>query len=75
METYADKNGNSGISSYKLGTDYIWVRFTSGVTYEYTYSSAGSSSIEIMKSLAISGSGLNSYIMKYVKKSYSRIIR
>lgn len=73
MERYANTNGNSGVSRYEIGSNYIWVEFTTGIIYEYTYASAGSSHIENMKSLALSGSGLNSYIMKYVKKNYSRI--
>lgn len=75
MESYANHSGNSGVSTYEIGSNYIWVGFNSGSIYEYTYSSAGTSNIENMKSLARSGSGLNSYIMRYVKKNYSRIIR
>ncbi len=75
MERYANTNGTSGVSSYEIGTDYIWVEFTTGSIYEYTYASAGRNHIENMKTLAQSGSGLNSYIMKYVKKNYSRIIK
>jgi len=75
MKRYANTNGNSGVSSYEIGSDYIWVEFTTGSIYEYTYASAGREHIENMKPLAQSGSGLNSYTMKYVRKSYSRIIK
>jgi hypothetical protein len=75
MERYANNNGDSGISSYQIGSNYILVGFTTGSIYEYTHSSAGVSKIETMKSLARSGSGLNSYIMKYARKNYSRKIR
>lgn len=75
MERYANTSGNSGVSSYEIGSDYILVGFTTGRLYEYTYASAGGDHIENMKSLAQSGSGLNSYIMPHVKKNYSRIIK
>lgn len=75
MERYANKSGNSGVSSYEIGSNYILVGFTTGSIYEYTYASAGSSHIENMKALAKSGSGLNSYIMKYARKGYSKKIR
>lgn len=75
MERYLNTNGNSGVAGYKIWSNYIWVEFTTGSIYEYTYTSAGRDHIENMKSHAISGSGLNSYIMKYVRKNYSRIIK
>jgi hypothetical protein len=75
METYANRSGNSGVSAYQIGTNYILVQFTSGALYEYTYSSAGSGNIETMKSYALAGSGLCSFIKRYVNKGYSRRIR
>jgi len=75
MESYANYSGSSGVAALQLGGDYIWVQFTSGSVYEYNYSSAGSGNIEEMKSLAKSGSGLNSFIMKNVRNNYSRKIR
>jgi len=75
MERYKNNSGNSGVFGYELGSNYISVEFTSGSIYEYTYASAGASNIENMKSLAVSGSGLNSYIMKYARKNYSQKLR
>lgn len=75
MPQYRNLGGDSGISSYKIGVDRIIVTFTSGAVYEYTNSSAGSNQIEIMKSLAINGQGLNGYINSNVKYNYSRKIR
>lgn len=72
MEHYADIDNDSGVIGYDIGTDFIRVYFSTSAIYLYTYSSAGPSNIENMKSLAISGEGLNSYINKYVKKGYSR---
>lgn len=74
MERYKNSGGDSGILSYENGTDFIKVKFTDGVTYLYTYDSAGSRHIEQMKTLAVEGSGLNTYINKYTKfKFQSRI--
>ena len=75
MERYANRSGDSGVSGYEIGSNYIWVEFTTGSVYEYTYSSAGSANVETMKGLATNGSGLNSFINKTVKFKYSRKIR
>jgi len=75
MERYANLKGDSAISSYEIGNNYILVEFISGSIYEYTYTSAGASNIETMKTLAELGSGLNSFINSYVKNQYSRKIK
>lgn len=62
MERYKSLGGNSGVSAYEIGTESITVQFGSGAVYLYTYQSAGSSNIEKMKSLAVAGEGLNSFI-------------
>lgn len=71
MERYKNLDGDSGISAYKIDADSITVQFNTGVSYLYTYKSTGRDNIEKMKSLAVSGNGLNSFINKYVKKSYA----
>lgn len=75
MEKYGNKNGDSGISGFEIGSNYILIEFSTGSVYEYTYTSAGENNIEAMKRLAISGSGLNGFINTYVKFRYSRKIR
>ena len=70
MEPYKNLHGNSGVSSYEIGEDKITVQFTDGTVYLYTYESAGSTHIEKMKALALSGRGLNSFINTTVKKRY-----
>lgn len=71
MQLYANLNGNSGVSRFESGENYIIVEFTTGAIYTYTYLSAGKERIEMMKSLALSGKGLNSYINKYARKLYA----
>lgn len=68
MERY--RNRDSGVKAYKIGTDYILVKFDSFKTYKYSYKSAGQSKVEKMKILAIRGRGLNSFINRYAKYSY-----
>lgn len=75
MEKYGNKNGDSGISGFEIGSNFILIEFSTGSVYEYTYKSAGESNIEAMKRLAISGSGLNGFINTYVKFRYSRKIK
>jgi hypothetical protein len=75
MEKYGNNNGDSGVSAYSIGIDYIWVEFSTGSTYEYNYSITGKDNVETMKNLAQSGSGLNGFINSYVKFKYSRKIR
>lgn len=75
MERYGNTNGDSGVAAFEIGNSYIWVEFSTGSIYEYTYSSAGKDNIEIMINLARAGSGLNGFINSNVKYKYSRKIR
>lgn len=71
MERYRNSGGDSGISSYEIGTDFIIVEFTGTFrTYRYSYRKAGQHHVESMKRLARGGSGLNGYINRYVKNLY-----
>ena len=71
MERYKNSGGDSGISAYEIGSDYIIVKFSSTVrTYRYSYRKAGQNHVENLKRIAQSGRGLNSYINNYVKNLY-----
>jgi len=70
MPIYSNISGASNISAYNIGPDFIDVMFNSGQVYRYSYDSAGEDNVEEMKRLAESGSGLNSYILAYVKEDY-----
>jgi len=72
MIPYKNIDGDSGVSAYENGADYIKVKFSTGSIYTYTYKSAGSENIEHMKILAQSGEGLNAFINESVKKLYAR---
>ena len=71
MVNYLNLGGNSNVSAYEIGSDFIKVRFNSGLVYLYTHHSAGQNNIEEMKKLAIQGRGLNSFITRNVKYNYS----
>lgn len=71
MEKYRNSGGDSGVSSFETGEDYILVKFSGKVrTYRYSYRKAGQQHVEALKRLARIGSGLNSYINRYVKNLY-----
>lgn len=72
MERYRDIDGDSGVSGYEIGTDFIRVQFSTGAIYLYTYASAGAQNIEQMKELAAAGDGLNSFINRNVRSRYAR---
>ena len=71
MEKYSNGSGNSPITHYEIGEDYIIVRFKGGKDYTYSYQGkAGKNNVDAMKSLAKKGSGLSAYITHNVKYSY-----
>ncbi len=71
MERYRNSGRDSGVSSYEIGADYILVQFSGkSRVYSYSYRRAGEHHVENMKGLARGGSGLNSYINRYVKNLY-----
>ncbi|MBI1347511.1 hypothetical protein GC163_14625 [bacterium] len=72
MRTYKNLSGNSGVSAYEYGNDYIKLRFKDSSIYTYTYSSAGSSHIEHMKKSAEQGRGLSTYVAQHVREDYER---
>lgn len=67
---YKNINNDSNVSSYEIGSDYISVQFTNGSIYVYSYRKAGKYHVVRMKALAVSGDGLNSYIMRNCSKLY-----
>lgn len=71
MEHYRNFSGKSGVIAYEIGGDFIKVQFKDGHVYLYNYASTGGQNVEMMKSLAIAGSGLNSFIGRVVKKNFA----
>lgn len=72
MKRYLDSEGNSGVSAYEAGPDFILIRFKGGATYLYTAESAGAANIKRMKALASRGDGLAAFISRKVHDHYAR---
>lgn len=56
MNRYLNLSGNSPISHYEIGNDFIIVKFNNGRYLYYIYTNsgkAGKNHVDIMKSLAI----------------------
>jgi hypothetical protein len=47
------------------------VQFIGGETYLYTYESTGADAVELMKTLAVQGRGLSTFISQSVKGAYA----
>lgn len=74
MERYRNSGGDSGVSDYEIGSDYIIVVFKGKPKrYRYSYGGgAGRYHVENLKNLAINGNGLNAYINNHVKYLYDK---
>jgi hypothetical protein len=75
MERYKNLGGDSNVIGYEITSDSITVQFGDGSVYLYNYQKPGHNDVEKMKSLAIAGQGLNSYIGRVVKKNYAAKLR
>lgn len=71
MRPYGNLSGNSGVTAYEVGDDFIAIEFQDGSVYSYTNTVTGLSNIQIMKRLAASGSGLSTFISKHVKDKFA----
>ena len=69
MDQYHNASG-SGIQSFKIGKDYIILEFADSERYLYSYKKPGKKHVDSMIDLAKKGSGLNTYINKYVRGNY-----
>ena len=65
---------HSGAVAYEIGEDYIVVKFRDGSKYLYDSRKPGSRHVSNMKQLAAKGDGLTTYINKYVRKNFSRVL-
>jgi hypothetical protein len=71
MQRYKNLNGDSNVESFEIGGDHILVKFFGTARlYRYSYSKAGAYHVEQLKSLALNGRGLNSYINKNTRELY-----
>ena len=74
MTRYQNRSGDSGVTAFDIGDDYIKLRFRSQrKVYVYTRSSVGAKHLKEMKRLATLGKGLSSYVNRHVHGRYDRI--
>ena len=72
MERYRHLSGDSGVTDYELGQDFIRIRFQGGLTYRYGHVRPGQHHVDRMKALAIAGQGLGTYISQHVRDQYEK---
>lgn len=70
MIPYSNITGKSNIAGYEIGKEFIVIEFKNGQAYKYSYDSAGQATVEEMKQLARSGSGLAGFIQTNAKYDY-----
>jgi hypothetical protein len=71
MQEYKDLSGNSGVTRYECGNDYIDIEFRGEKIYRYDYTKPGEVHVEKMKQLALSGEDLATYINQNVRKNFA----
>jgi hypothetical protein len=75
MKKYKNVSGKSTVTMFELAKDVVTVRFTSQEVYRYSNQSAGSENISKMKTLALAGKGLGTFIENNVKEKFARKVR
>jgi hypothetical protein len=71
MKRYLDVSSTSGVRAYEIAEQSVTVQFADGVTYVYSYASAGRERVEEMKRCALAGRGLSTYISQHVREAYA----
>jgi hypothetical protein len=72
MIRYRNVQGDSGVTAYSIGDDWIRVQFRGhDDVYVYDWRRPGREHVEQMKRLAVSGRGLASYISRHVGDNYA----
>jgi hypothetical protein len=71
MKRYLDVSSTSGVRAYAIAEQSVTVQFADGVTYVYSYASAGRERVEEMKRCALAGRGLSTYISQHVREAYA----
>jgi len=75
MQSYANKGGNSGVVGFEITADSIIVQFKDGMKYVYDSYRPGAAAVAHMKTLALAGHGLNSYISSVIKSNFANKYR
>ena len=75
MKRYKNLSGNSKVAAYEIGKDFVKVGFTANSAYLYSNQSAGPDNISQMKTLALAGKGLGTFIDANLKEGFARKTR
>ena len=75
MARYKNLSGNSKVAQYEIAKDSMRVKFADSSVYIYTNQSADPRNISKMKTLAVAGKGLSTFIDANVKDRFSRKVR
>ena len=69
---YKSQNPNAGITSYEVLDDAIILEFRDGkFRYLYNATKPGPKHVDAMKTLALAGKGLTTYINQHVRENYA----
>jgi len=72
MHKYRTDGHAAGVSAYKIDDHSITVLFNEGWYYLYDEKKPGVRHVRKMQELAKQGSGLSTYISRYVRENYHR---
>ena len=72
---YKNLSGDSKVAWYEIAKDGMTIKFTDLTVYRYTNQTADPANIKQMKTLALAGKGLGTFIESHVKDRYLRKIR
>lgn len=72
---YKNLGGKSTVAKFEVKKDAITVRFADHRVYRYTNQSAGPANISKMKTLALAGKGLGTFIDANVKDLFQRKVK
>lgn len=75
FKKYKNLSGDSKVAVYEIVKDGMTVGFTDGSVYRYTNQSADPANIGKMKSLAVAGKGLGTFIAANVQDRFLRRVR
>lgn len=75
VKRYKNLSGASTVKRYEIEKDAMMIVFTNSSVYRYTNQSADPGNISKMKSLALAGKGLGTFIEANLKDRFLRKIR
>ena len=75
MRRYKNLSGDSKVARYQIAKDAMTIQFADCSVYIYTNQSADPGNISKMKSLAVAGKGLGTFIGANLEDRFSRKIR